>query len=160
MAKATAAVRMESEGVDCPVIDGTAKASYLAARKASIAFSGEVLKFLEGRAAGEKAAWLATSVEAARTLLAPWNLETLFVIAVLGRARFTELHRYLGLSTRTLSLKLKSLREAGLIDREVFDEQPVRIEYFATKHGIVTASLAGPLMTHVNLETLRKKSEG
>lgn len=70
--------------------------------------------------------------------------------------RFTDLHTLLGLSTRTLSDKLKTLMEAGLVDRRVFDEQPVRIEYFLTPHGIETAALAGPLFAHLNLQALKE----
>jgi DNA-binding HxlR family transcriptional regulator len=46
--------------------------------------------------------------------------------------------------------------EAGLVDRRVFDEQPVRIEYFLTPHGIETAALAGPLFAHLNLQALKE----
>ncbi|MGV8087107.1 MAG: winged helix-turn-helix transcriptional regulator [Candidatus Woesearchaeota archaeon] len=39
------------------------------------------------------------------------------------------------ISSRTLSLKLKTLQERGLITRKVIDSQPVKIEYEITKQG-------------------------
>jgi DNA-binding HxlR family transcriptional regulator len=84
-------------------------------------------------------------------------MEILYVIATLGRARFTQLIDLLGMSSRTLSDKLKALREAGLLDRELFDEQPVRIEYYLTKHGAKTAALASPLFCHLTQEAIRAR---
>jgi len=39
------------------------------------------------------------------------------------------------ISSRTLSLKLKTLQERGLIKRKVIDSQPVKIEYEITEQG-------------------------
>jgi DNA-binding HxlR family transcriptional regulator len=82
-------------------------------------------------------------------------MEILYVLGLLSRSRFTQLQRLLGVSSRTLSDKLKHLREAGFIDREIFDEQPVRIEYFLTKSGRKVAALAAPLLAHLGQEALR-----
>jgi DNA-binding HxlR family transcriptional regulator len=38
-------------------------------------------------------------------------------------------------SSKTISHRLKSLEEKGLINRTVFDEKPVRIEYSLTEKG-------------------------
>lgn len=63
----------------------------------------------------------------------------LFVIAVLGnqtRARFNDLLRQLGgISSRTLSDRLKELEGLGLLQRAVFPEVPPRVEYSLTDHG-------------------------
>ncbi|HLE47883.1 MAG TPA: winged helix-turn-helix transcriptional regulator, partial [Candidatus Thermoplasmatota archaeon] len=98
------------------------------------------------------AGWLKRSVDSGRAVFQPWNMELLYVIATLGRARFGQLAQLLGLSSRTLSDKLLFLCEAGLVAREVFDERPVRIEYQLTKHGRATAALASPLIAHLNHE--------
>ncbi len=47
--------------------------------------------------------------------------------------RFGELQRELSLSPRTLSSRLKSLVEAGLLVRRRYSEIPPRVEYEATR---------------------------
>ena len=114
-------------------------------------FSADVLKFLERRTPDARAKWAQASVEAGRVLFQPWSMEILFVLAVAREARFGELQHMLGgISSRTLSDKLQTLREEGFVDRKVFDEQPVRIEYSLTKEGRTTAALASPLFAHLN----------
>src|SRR5215216_1864595 len=63
---------------------------------------------------------------------------TLLVIRDLadGRARFCELERSLmGISPRTLSLRLRALEEEGIVERETFSEVPPRVEYALTEKG-------------------------
>jgi len=127
------------------------EASFASALRASKVFSRDVLKFLEDRTPASRAKWAEESVEAGRVLFQPWSMEILFVLAVANEARFGQLQTMLGgISSRTLSDKLQTLREGGFVDRQVFDEQPVRIEYRLTKEGRVTASLATPLFAHLN----------
>ncbi len=53
-----------------------------------------------------------------------------------GRSRFCELERSLeGISPRTLSLRLRALEEAGIIERQTFPEVPPRVEYALTEKG-------------------------
>ena len=63
---------------------------------------------------------------------------TLLVIRDLadGRSRFCELERSLaGISPRTLSLRLRSLEEEGIVQRKTFPEVPPRVEYALTEKG-------------------------
>jgi DNA-binding HxlR family transcriptional regulator len=63
---------------------------------------------------------------------------TLLVIRDLaeGRSRFCELERsLLGISPRTLSLRLRALEEEGIVKRETFPEVPPRVEYALTEKG-------------------------
>jgi DNA-binding HxlR family transcriptional regulator len=63
---------------------------------------------------------------------------TLLVIRDLadGRSRFCELERSLqGISPRTLSLRLRSLEEEGIVRRRTFPEVPPRVEYALTEKG-------------------------
>ncbi|MGH2858842.1 MAG: winged helix-turn-helix transcriptional regulator [Solirubrobacteraceae bacterium] len=63
---------------------------------------------------------------------------TLLVIRDLaeGRSRFCELERSLaGISPRTLSLRLRSLEEEGVVERQTFPEVPPRVEYVLTDKG-------------------------
>lgn len=141
---------------DCPVLDGTAHQQFKGAIKAANELSLAILRFLQRKDPKARAAWLRTSVNASRALFQPWGPELLYTIAALGRARFNQLQELMGLSSRTLSDKLKSLREEGLVEREVFDEQPLRIEYYLTKHGQRTASAATPLFTHLAHHAITK----
>jgi DNA-binding HxlR family transcriptional regulator len=53
-----------------------------------------------------------------------------------GVSRFSELSQTVpGLSDRMLSERLKELEAEGLVDRTVFAEMPVRIEYRLTDKG-------------------------
>jgi DNA-binding HxlR family transcriptional regulator len=64
----------------------------------------------------------------------PHMLEVLhaFLAESSGPIRFNELQRDLQLSPRTLSGRLSSLVEAGLLVRRRFSELPPRVEYEAT----------------------------
>jgi DNA-binding HxlR family transcriptional regulator len=53
-----------------------------------------------------------------------------------GRSRFCELERSLeGISPRTLSLRLRSLEEEGVVERRTYPEVPPRVEYALTEKG-------------------------
>ena len=63
---------------------------------------------------------------------------TLLIIRDLaeGRSRFCELERSLGgISPRTLSLRLRSLEEEGIVARRTYPEVPPRVEYALTEKG-------------------------
>ena len=54
-----------------------------------------------------------------------------------GHSRFCELERSLsGISPRTLSLRLRALEEAGIVERHTFPEMPPRVEYALTEKGL------------------------
>jgi DNA-binding HxlR family transcriptional regulator len=54
-----------------------------------------------------------------------------------GRSRFCELERSLmGISPRTLSLRLRALEEEGIVERHTFSEVPPRVEYALTEKGL------------------------
>lgn len=50
-----------------------------------------------------------------------------------------------GISPRTLSMRLKAMEEAGLIDRRAFAEKPPKVEYSLTERGIALAHAVQPL---------------
>lgn len=135
----------------CPMLD----AESIALHKAAVRSAGKVAvaigAFLAGHDPKEQASWLKTAMTQSKDLFQPWNMEILYFIAVRGRARFSELEEVLGVSSRTLSNKLKLLTDAGFLERKLYDERPVRIEYNVTKHGLRTTSLAAPLFAHLNL---------
>jgi DNA-binding HxlR family transcriptional regulator len=53
-----------------------------------------------------------------------------------GCSRFCELERSLqGISPRTLSLRLRALEEADIVERRTYPEVPPRVEYELTEKG-------------------------
>jgi DNA-binding HxlR family transcriptional regulator len=53
-----------------------------------------------------------------------------------GRVRFSDITAAIpGLSDRLLSERLKELESEGIVERRVFPETPVRIEYVLTEKG-------------------------
>src|SRR6185312_6366167 len=53
-----------------------------------------------------------------------------------GSCRFCELERSLmGISPRTLSLRLRGLEEEGVLERRTYPEVPPRVEYALTEKG-------------------------
>ena len=79
---------------------------------------------------------LSTSFQQAVGILAKrWTPLILFVLSE-GPRRFGEIAEQLGfVSDRMLSERLKELEAEGLIERQVFAEVPVRVEYQLTDQG-------------------------
>src|SRR5215213_6550487 len=64
-----------------------------------------------------------------------WTLLVIRDLAA-GSSRFCELERSLeGISPRTLSLRLRSLEEQGVVERHTYPEVPPRVEYALTDKG-------------------------
>ncbi len=145
-----ASIRQSGLLAECPVPEAEMRAFLRAILGEANGHDKRVMAYLSSLADAEQAAWISSAMRACQTVFQPWMIEILYVLAIRRRARFTELQTLLGLSSRTLSDKLKVLREEGFVDREVFDEQPVRIEYFLTKHGSKTAAFVTPLTSYLN----------
>ena len=64
-----------------------------------------------------------------------------------GPRRYSELVEALQMvSERMLTLRLKELQAAGLVDRNLFvDERPVKVEYSLTEKGRALAKVVGGL---------------
>jgi DNA-binding HxlR family transcriptional regulator len=76
---------------------------------------------------------------------------TLLVIRDLaeGRSRFCELERSLaGISPRTLSLRLRALEEAGIVERQTYPEVPPRVEYALTDKGRALIPIIDSMRTY------------
>jgi len=75
-----------------------------------------------------------------------WNLEILYTLFLKNTSGFNELKKILGVNSRTLSDKLKSLKRCGYIERTVKTGPPLRVEYTLTTRGKNTVLLALPLL--------------
>ncbi len=75
-----------------------------------------------------------------------WNLEILYTLFLRSAIGFSGLKKILGVNSRTLSDKLKSLSHHGYIARKVETGPPLRVEYSLTTKGKNTVLLALPLL--------------
>jgi DNA-binding HxlR family transcriptional regulator len=70
------------------------------------------------------------------TLVKKWTVEIMYCLYRNRTMRFSELRRLLGgVSSRTLSDRLKELEGMGLVTRRVSQTRPVRVEYSLTEGG-------------------------
>lgn len=58
-----------------------------------------------------------------------------------NQTRFNQFLKIEGINAKILSARLKEMERHGLIEREIFKETPVRIEYTLTKKGWALESL-------------------
>ena len=63
-----------------------------------------------------------------------WTIPILYSL-LSGKKRFSELQKELGVSPRTLSLRLDQLEKDKIISRKVFPVVPARVEYALTPKG-------------------------
>ena len=87
------------------------------------------------------------SLEASFSVLSQkWNLEILYALFLKNTVGFSGLKRILGINSRTLSDKLKSLKQYGYLERAVEQGPPLRVEYSLTRKGRNTVLFALPLL--------------
>ena len=82
-----------------------------------------------------------------------WTVEIIIVLGQHETLRFSELRTSLaGISSRTLTQRLRDLEAQGLVKRRMYDEMPVRVEYSLTGKGLDVAALALPLVLYLGGE--------
>lgn len=87
------------------------------------------------------------SLEKSFSLLSQkWSLEILYTLFLRNSAGFSGLKRILGVNSRTLSDKLKTLKQHEYIDRTIEQGPPLRVTYSLTAKGRNTVLLALPLL--------------
>ena len=98
-------------------------------------------------------AWeVQAGVEALEVFGSRWTIEILAALYIAGERRFNELRHLLnGISSRTLSDKLRACKEVGLIDRIVIEGPPVRVSYKLTEHGMWCGKLLSPLVAYMKI---------
>jgi DNA-binding HxlR family transcriptional regulator len=87
-----------------------------------------------------------------------WNLEILYTLFLKSTINFSGLKKILGVNSRTLSDKLKSLKRYGYIERMVETGPPLRVKYTLTTRGKNTVLLALPLLYYSSSLTLVQAS--
>ena len=98
-------------------------------------------------------AWeVQAGVEALEVFGSRWTIEILAALYIAGERRFNELRHLLnGISSRTLTDKLRACKEVGLIDRIVIEGPPVRVSYKLTEHGMRCGKLLSPLVAYMKI---------
>jgi DNA-binding HxlR family transcriptional regulator len=65
-----------------------------------------------------------------------WKVLILYHLSTNGTHRFAELRRRItGVSERMLTQQLRELERAGIVQRQVFPEVPVKVEYSLSHYG-------------------------
>ena len=92
------------------------------------------------------------AVEALQVFGSRWTIEILATLYITGPRRFNEMKKMLsGISSRTLSDKLRFLTEEGLVLRVVTDGPPVKVSYELSAHGRTCGRLLSPLVAHLKM---------
>ncbi|MFX1256375.1 MAG: winged helix-turn-helix transcriptional regulator [Promethearchaeota archaeon] len=87
-----------------------------------------------------------------------WALVIIGTISNHKKLRFNELmNNIIGISPKTLSDRLKELKEVGLIKREAFTEIPPRVEYSLTQDGVEIRDAMLPLMEWAYKKSIQEK---
>jgi DNA-binding HxlR family transcriptional regulator len=81
-----------------------------------------------------------------------WTIEILSALYISGPRRFNQMKKLLeGISSRTLSDKLRYLADEGLVSRQVSVGPPIRVTYLLTEHGRTCGRLLSPLVAHLKM---------
>jgi DNA-binding HxlR family transcriptional regulator len=92
------------------------------------------------------------AVEALHVFASRWTIEILATLYITGPRRFNEMKNMLsGISSRTLSDKLRFLSEEGLVLRLVTDGPPIKVNYELSDHGRTCGRLLSPLVAHLKM---------
>ena len=92
------------------------------------------------------------AVDAFSIFSSKWTIEILATLYIAGERRFNEMRTLLrGISSRTLSDKLTTCVQNGLIDRDVVEGPPIRVIYRLTDHGREAGRLLSPLVAYMKL---------
>ena len=97
-----------------------------------------------------------SAVDAFSIFSSRWAIEILATLYIAGDRRFNEMRRLLrGISSRTLSDKLTTCVQNGLVSRIVEDGPPIRVIYRLTEHGREAGRLLSPLVAYMKIHQSR-----
>ncbi|MCI4318960.1 MAG: helix-turn-helix transcriptional regulator [Thermoplasmata archaeon] len=87
-----------------------------------------------------------------RSIFGKWSADVLLVLHSVPAVGFEQLRRSLPkISPRVLSLKLKELEHAGMVERTIIDSRPPRVSYSLTERGWTVTWLAQPILLYLRL---------
>ncbi len=93
------------------------------------------------------------TAEMLRLILQKWVIEIIHILFIEETQRFNDLKRNLeGISSRTLTSKLRLLEDAGFVERKLTGERPTIVEYSLTERGQILAELSTPIICHLKLQ--------
>ncbi len=82
-----------------------------------------------------------------------WSIEIMYLISIKGEMGFEEIRKLLdGISSKTLSKRLKTLEEEGFVRREVISDRPPRVKYSLKEKGETLAALSVPIFHFLRKE--------
>ena len=92
------------------------------------------------------------AVQSLSILSGKWTVEIMSALYIAGDKRFNELKHLLeGISSRTLSDKLKLLIEKNYVVREVLEGPPIRVRYLLTDYGNNIGKLFSPIVGYIKI---------
>ncbi len=98
------------------------------------------------------------SAEIIGSITKKWTVPIIYLLYRSGNLGFSELANLLmGISSRTLSLRLKSLEKKGWVRREVMNDRPPRVRYSLTESGGLVAKMAAPMYLYLRSSAERQR---
>ena len=96
---------------------------------------------------------VSAAVEALHIVSSRWIIEIMAAIYIAGPQRFNQLKKLLnGISSRTLSDKLRLLVAEGYVERQVIPGPPLKTIYASTEHGMKVSRMFGSLVAYLKIE--------
>lgn len=89
------------------------------------------------------------NLEILRSMFAKWTLEVLTVLYQGRRVGFKRIGNEVGISGKSLSRKLLHMESLELVEREIVQSRPVRVEYSLTEKGLRIVKLGEPVMLYL-----------
>lgn len=93
------------------------------------------------------------AVESLNILSGKWTVEIMSALYITGDKRFNDLkHLLAGISSRTLSDKLKLLIANNYVERRVSPGPPVKVRYLLTDYGMNIGKLFSPIVGYIKIK--------
>ncbi|MGQ0535359.1 MAG: winged helix-turn-helix transcriptional regulator [Methanobacteriota archaeon] len=116
-------------------------------------FSGRFTAEMIHRIYGEKrdiAEEARVNSEVIRSVSTKWSVDIIFLLHALEALGFEEIKRFLpGISSRTLSQRLKDIEGQGYAARKILSTRPPRVKYSLTEKGYALARIAAPMFLFI-----------
>ncbi|RAH15189.1 MAG: hypothetical protein CMB56_003480 [Methanobacteriota archaeon] len=94
------------------------------------------------------------AVNSLNILSGKWTIEIMSALYITGEKRFNDLkHLLQGISSRTLSDKLKLLIANDYVKREVSSGPPVKVRYVLTEYGMNIGKLFSPIVGYIKINS-------